>query len=59
MLKWEGVSFVVSRFSVPVRILLCIFGSGDLVSFSGDGTGDGLCVRFRGCFSFAPFRFVA
>ena len=33
--------------SVPVRILLCTLGIGDLVCFIGDGIGDELSVRLR------------
>ena len=52
-----GVTFNVNKmgsvgslsfFSVPVRILLHTLGTGDLVCFIGDGTGDDLSIRLRG-----------
>ena len=40
----------LSVFSVPVHILLRTLGTGDLVCFIGDGTGDDLSMRLRGRF---------
>ena len=38
----------LSIFSVPVQILLCTLGTGDLVCFIGCGTEDDLSICLRG-----------
>ena len=43
----EARSDTLCRCSVPVRALLLVFGSGDLVSLKGEGNGEVLSFLLR------------